>query len=87
MIQIKNNYDREVFNGDAGYAVKVDPAGKSMVVEFPETDYQKIQDGTPAPTPFPSPPHFFTSAASTVHVYQRQIKPQLKYHTIAYFGD
>jgi ATP-dependent exoDNAse (exonuclease V) alpha subunit len=43
--QIKNDYDREVFNGDAGYVVKVDPLGNSMTVESPETDYQKIQDG------------------------------------------
>jgi hypothetical protein len=47
VIQIQNNYDREVFNGDAGYVVSVDPQAKTMVVEFPETDYKKIQDGTP----------------------------------------
>jgi len=47
VIQIQNNYDREVFNGDAGYVVSVEPQAKTMVVDFPETDYQKIQDGAP----------------------------------------
>ena len=47
MIQVKNKYDGEVFNGDAGYVVRVDAPARSMTVEFPETDYQKIQDGEP----------------------------------------
>ncbi len=60
VIQSQNNYEREVFNGDVGYVVKVDPLGKNMVVEFPETDYQKVQGGAASkssPDPVPLGAH------------------------------
>lgn len=46
VIQTINNYDREVFNGDSGFIVGVDPEERSLDVEYPETDYANIQQGT-----------------------------------------
>jgi exodeoxyribonuclease V alpha subunit len=33
-MQIKNNYDKEVFNGDIGRIVKIDPELHEMVIAF-----------------------------------------------------
>jgi exodeoxyribonuclease V alpha subunit len=34
VMQLRNNYDKEVFNGDIGFVKRVDPAERSMVVVF-----------------------------------------------------
>ncbi len=34
VMQIKNNYDKEIFNGDMGYIVDLDPDEKIMVVDY-----------------------------------------------------
>ena len=34
VMQIKNNYSKEIFNGDIGTILRMDPAEKSVVVEF-----------------------------------------------------
>ena len=34
VIQLKNNYDKEVFNGDLGWIVEVDPDEQELTVEF-----------------------------------------------------
>jgi exodeoxyribonuclease V alpha subunit len=34
VIQLKNNYDKEVFNGDLGWIVDVDPEAQELVIEF-----------------------------------------------------
>ncbi|MDD3312864.1 ATP-dependent RecD-like DNA helicase [Pseudodesulfovibrio sp.] len=34
VIQMKNNYDKEVFNGDLGWIVEADPAEAELMVEF-----------------------------------------------------
>lgn len=47
VIQMINNYEREVFNGDSGFIVGVDPLSRSLTVEYPETDYVSIQEGRP----------------------------------------
>ncbi len=36
VIQLKNDYDRDVFNGDVGTVAKVDLANKSLTVELPD---------------------------------------------------
>jgi exodeoxyribonuclease V alpha subunit len=36
IIQLKNNYDLEVFNGDVGKIVEIDPEEQEAVVEFPQ---------------------------------------------------
>jgi exodeoxyribonuclease V alpha subunit len=33
-MQIKNDYDKEVYNGDIGYVVDVDPEGGELVTSF-----------------------------------------------------
>jgi exodeoxyribonuclease V alpha subunit len=33
-MQIKNNYDRNVFNGDIGYIAEIDPATRVIMVDF-----------------------------------------------------
>ena len=45
VIQNINNYDREVYNGDSGFIVQVDPSNRNLSVEYPETDYTSIQNG------------------------------------------
>jgi exodeoxyribonuclease V alpha subunit len=34
LIQTENNYDKEVFNGDIGQIVKIDPVGREVTVNF-----------------------------------------------------
>ncbi len=36
VMQIRNNYDREVFNGDTGRIVRIDQEAREMVVDFDE---------------------------------------------------
>jgi exodeoxyribonuclease V alpha subunit len=36
VMQIRNNYDKEVFNGDIGRILAVDPVDQIVTVEFPE---------------------------------------------------
>lgn len=45
VIQMINNYEREVFNGDSGFIVGVDTLSRTIQVEYPETDYAAIQEG------------------------------------------
>ena len=33
-MQIKNNYEKEVFNGDVGFIVDIDPDNKLVVVDY-----------------------------------------------------
>jgi exodeoxyribonuclease V alpha subunit len=36
VIQTRNNYDLEVFNGDIGFIARIEPEDQEIVVEFPE---------------------------------------------------
>lgn len=45
VIQMINNYDREVFNGDSGFIVQVDSINRNLSVEYPETDYERVKSG------------------------------------------
>ncbi len=38
VMQLKNDYDREVYNGDVGRVASVDPAARQVVVRFEERD-------------------------------------------------
>lgn len=38
MIQIRNDYDREIFNGDIGYVKSVDVESRTLVVNFENRD-------------------------------------------------
>ncbi|BCS98078.1 ATP-dependent RecD-like DNA helicase [Desulfoluna limicola] len=38
VMQLKNNYDKDVFNGDIGRIVAADPAAKRVIVRFEEND-------------------------------------------------
>jgi exodeoxyribonuclease V alpha subunit len=38
-MQLKNNYDKNVFNGDVGYVVRADPREKNLLIDF---DGEKI---------------------------------------------
>jgi exodeoxyribonuclease V alpha subunit len=39
VMQLKNNYDKNVFNGDVGYVVRADPREKNLLIDF---DGEKI---------------------------------------------
>lgn len=34
VMQLRNNYDKDVFNGDIGFVLAIDPADRSMIVTF-----------------------------------------------------
>ncbi len=34
VMQVRNNYDKQVFNGDIGRVLQIDPAGKSLTIRF-----------------------------------------------------
>ena len=38
MIQTKNNYDKEVFNGDIGQVVSIDFTEQELAIRFEERD-------------------------------------------------
>jgi exodeoxyribonuclease V alpha subunit len=38
VMQIRNNYDKEVFNGDIGYIVSINPVDRSFVVDYDGKD-------------------------------------------------
>jgi hypothetical protein len=38
VIQTQNNYDREVFNGDIGQVVRIDPDERELVIRFEERE-------------------------------------------------
>ena len=38
MIQTENNYDKEVFNGDIGQVVSIDPEERELLIRFEERD-------------------------------------------------
>jgi intein/homing endonuclease len=37
VIQLRNNYDKEVFNGEIGEVARIDPEDQKMLVEYPES--------------------------------------------------
>ena len=43
VMQLRNDYDKEVYNGDMGFIVAVDPAERKLVVSFDgrEVDYEE----------------------------------------------
>ena len=45
VIQTQNNYKSHVFNGDLGFVRNVDPVTRSLIVEYAETDHQKLLEG------------------------------------------
>lgn len=45
VVQVINNYEREVFNGDPGFIVDASAADRRVTVEFPETDFMRIHQG------------------------------------------
>lgn len=36
VIQLRNNYDREVFNGDMGLVLRIEPEDQELVISYPE---------------------------------------------------
>jgi exodeoxyribonuclease V alpha subunit len=38
VMQIKNNYDKDVFNGDIGRVSRIDPSGQEVVIRFEDQD-------------------------------------------------
>jgi len=38
VIQTENNYDKEVFNGDIGQVVSIDPVERELAIRFEERD-------------------------------------------------
>jgi len=51
VMQIRNNYDKMVFNGDIGRIVRIDPAGNTMKIRFENTveyDYTELDEIVPA---------------------------------------
>ena len=38
MIQTENNYDKDVFNGDIGQIVKIDPGEREVVIRFDQRE-------------------------------------------------
>ena len=40
VMQIKNNYDKEVFNGDIGVIQSIDPAERTLVIRFDDRDME-----------------------------------------------
>ncbi|SHJ10586.1 exodeoxyribonuclease V alpha subunit [Desulfatibacillum alkenivorans DSM 16219] len=61
VMQIKNNYSKEVFNGDIGTIAKVNPSSKSVVVEF---------DAGPVPYTFSEMEELVLAYAVTIHKSQ-----------------
>ena len=45
VVQTINNYEHEVFNGDPGFVVDVNPKERRVKVEFAQTDYFAIKKG------------------------------------------
>jgi exodeoxyribonuclease V alpha subunit len=50
VLQLVNNYDKQVFNGDVGTITKIDPVEQTLTVQFPEAaveydfaDYDELQ--------------------------------------------
>jgi len=41
VMQIRNNYERRVFNGDMGLIVRIDPEEGEVVVRYPEAEYDR----------------------------------------------
>ena len=48
VLQLVNNYDKDVFNGDQGYIVHVSPSEKRVVVEFSSSLYSSNEDNYPS---------------------------------------
>jgi len=52
VMQIKNNYDKEVFNGDIGRIIKILPGSQEVVISFDDRetryDYQDLDEIVPA---------------------------------------
>lgn len=48
VMQVKNNYDKEVFNGDIGRIVRIDPENQEVVISFDEQevhyDYTELDE-------------------------------------------
>ncbi len=41
VMQVRNNYERRVFNGDMGLIVRIDPEEGEVVVRYPEAEYDR----------------------------------------------
>jgi exodeoxyribonuclease V alpha subunit len=61
VMQIRNNYDKEVFNGDIGFVQAVDEEARSLVVAF---------DGRPVPYDAPELDELLHAYACTIHKSQ-----------------
>jgi ATP-dependent exoDNAse (exonuclease V) alpha subunit len=45
VLQLVNNYDKDVFNGDQGYIIEVYPWERRLIVDFPQSDGRAAADG------------------------------------------
>ncbi|KAG7669856.1 hypothetical protein Ndes2437B_g06050 [Nannochloris sp. 'desiccata'] len=45
VLQLVNNYDKDVFNGDQGYIVEVYPRERRLIVDFPQSGGRAAADG------------------------------------------
>jgi exodeoxyribonuclease V alpha subunit len=61
VMQMENNYDRDVFNGDIGFVGQVDPEEEELVVEF---------DGRPVRYPWAELDELVLCYATTIHKSQ-----------------
>lgn len=66
VMQLKNDYQREVFNGDTGWVTRVNPEKTEMVVEIPDAD------GRPREVVYERKhfEHVVHAYACTIHKYQ-----------------
>jgi exodeoxyribonuclease V alpha subunit len=60
-MQIENDYDREVYDGDVGFIVDVDPEAGELVASF---------DGRSATYGFGEPDTLIPACAATIHKSQ-----------------
>jgi len=61
VMQIKNNYDKDVFNGDIGWISKIDPEERELVIDF---------DGRPVPYDYSDLDEVVLAYAVSVHKSQ-----------------
>ena len=61
VMQIENNYDRDVYNGDIGFVAEIDREEEELVVEF---------DGRPVRYPFGELDELVLCYATTIHKSQ-----------------
>lgn len=82
VLQLVNNYDKDVFNGDQGYVVQVSRSENSVVVEFPSIDVDHHGVGVDnVRRPVPRDHHPTSEAHGTGHDLYPEFTPTKRYVT------